>query len=226
MEAYQPRMVFSSIDRGGRYAYANQPGIAQWNMARLAEALLALIDADQERAIVRATELIDGFAAQYRAEWLAVMRAKLGLAAAEKEDQALIEALLEAMDAGRADFTLSFRRLGACAQSPAADAQLLELFDDGEAITAWLARWRERLALEARPAAAVAERMRAVNPLYIPRNHLIEQAIAAAIEKDDLAPFKALQTVLARPFEEQPDRERYSRPAAADEQVLRTFCGT
>jgi uncharacterized protein YdiU (UPF0061 family) len=226
MEAYDPRMVFSSIDQGGRYAYGNQPGIAQWNLARLAEALLPLIDADEERAIERATEAIHRFPDQYRAEWLAAMRVKLGLSQEAEGDLALADALLQAMHAGRADFTLSFRRLSACAESPAADAALLDLFERAEAMAAWLPRWRERLAAETQSPQAIAARMRAVNPLYIPRNHLVEQAIEAAVEEDDFAPFEALNAVLARPFEAQPGRERYAQPAAPGERVLRTFCGT
>jgi uncharacterized protein YdiU (UPF0061 family) len=226
MEAYDPRTVFSSIDQGGRYAYGNQPGIAVWNMARLAEALLPLIDADQNRAIERATELLNRFAEQYRAEWLAVMRAKLGLAKEAQGDLELAEALLEAMHAGHADFTLSFRRLSACAESTAAEPALLELFEHAEAIEGWLPRWRERLAAEVQSPQTIAGRMRAVNPLYIPRNHLVEQVIEAAAEKDDFAPFEALNEVLTRPFEEQAGRARYGQPAAPSEQVLRTFCGT
>jgi uncharacterized protein YdiU (UPF0061 family) len=195
-------------------------------VARLAEALLPLLDADEERAVARATEVIERFPALYQAEWLAVMGAKLGLTQQAEGDGELIEALLQALQAGRADFTLSFRRLGACAESAAADSALLELFEDASLIEGWLARWRERLAAQAHSGQAVAERMQAVNPLYIPRNHLVEQAIQAAVEEDDVTPFRTLNEVLARPFDEQPGRERYAQPAAAGERVLRTFCGT
>jgi len=226
MEAYDPATVFSSIDRGGRYAYGNQPGIAQWNVARLAEALLPLIDAAPERAVESAIAVIHRFPAQYEAQWQVVMRAKLGLAREEEGDAALAEALLDAMHAGGADFTVSFRRLAACAESPAAEPALRELFGRTEALDAWLPRWRERLARESDAAQAAAARMRAVNPLYIPRNHLVEEAIRAAVQADDFVPFETLQDVLARPFDEQPGRERYARPAAPAERVLRTFCGT
>ncbi|HEX5514752.1 MAG TPA: YdiU family protein [Gammaproteobacteria bacterium] len=226
MDAYDPGTVFSSIDQGGRYAYGNQPGIAVWNMARLAEALLPLIDADEEQAIAHATEVLNRFADRYQAEWLAQMRAKLGLAREAEGDLELVDALLQAMQARHADFTLSFRRLCACAESPGADAALLELFRFSEAIEAWLPRWRQRLAMEAQPLQEIAARMRTVNPLYIPRNHLVEQAITAAVEEDDFRPFETLNEVLALPFEEQPGRERYAQPAAPGEQVMRTFCGT
>ncbi|MBF8221962.1 protein adenylyltransferase SelO [Halomonas sp. 328] len=223
MEAYDPRTVFSSVDDGGRYAYRNQPWIAQWNLARLAETLLPLIDDDHERAVARATELIQAYESDYEAEWLAVFRTKLGLTQAEAGDQALVEALLEALQAGHADFTLSFRYLAEAveADSPA----LLERFENDAALRRWLPRWRERLTREGVDASAIAERMTAVNPLYIPRNHQVAAAIAAA-EDDDFAPFEALRQVLAEPFAEQPGRDAYARPAAPAERVFRTFCGT
>lgn len=226
MEAYHPGMVFSSIDQGGRYAYGNQPGIGAWNMARLAETLLPLIDSDGEQAAERATEVIERFSDCFHAQWLSVMRAKLGLAQAESGDRALAEALLQAMQGGRADFSLTFRRLGDCAASPDADAALLELFEDSTAMVAWLSQWRERLNAEAVPDQRIAERMRGVNPVYIPRNHLIEQVIQAAVEEEDFRPFEALSQVLATPYQEQPGQERYALPATSAEQVLRTFCGT
>ncbi|MDI5891240.1 protein adenylyltransferase SelO [Halomonas rhizosphaerae] len=223
MEAYDPAMVFSSIDEGGRYAYRNQPWIAQWNLARLAETLIPLIDDDQERAVERATAVIKAFEGQYEAEWLAVMREKLGLVKEEESDRALVDALLEAMQAGRADFTLAFRRLGEALEEDA--PALLALFEDDEALKAWLPRWRERLVREDVGMAEIAGRIRAVNPLYIPRNHRVEEALAAAAE-GDFAPFETLRQVLADPFAEQPGREDYTRPAPPSEAVFRTFCGT
>lgn len=226
MEAYDPATVFSSIDQGGRYAYANQPWIAQWNLARFAETLLSLIDTDQVAAVERATKVIEGYPAQYAAEWLAVMRAKLGLTEEAGGDHALAESLLEAMHAGRADFTLTFRRLCDAAESTAQDADLLSLFERVEPIQAWLAEWRQRLAREAVDGNEVARRMRMVNPAYIPRNHRIEQALAAAIEDDDFVPFERLQAVLAKPFEERAADGDYALPAPPSERVFRTFCGT
>lgn len=226
MDAYDPGTVFSSIDQAGRYAYGNQPGIAVWNMARLAEALLPLIDADEARAVERATEVIERFPDLYQDAWLAEMRAKLGLLEAAADDLALADALLQALQAGKADFTLSFRRLGACAESSAADSALLELFEDVGLIQEWLPRWRERLVAEAQPGQAIAERMQAVNPLYIPRNHLVEEALQAAVKEGDFAPFKTLRELLTQPFTEQAGRERFALPAAAEERVYRTFCGT
>ena len=226
MESYDPKTVFSSIDEGGRYAYSNQPWIAQWNLARLAETLLPLIDSDQERAVERATELIQAYPAQYEAEWLTVMRAKLGLIREDGGDQRLVEALLEAMHQGHADFTLTFRQLCECAHSSAGDAALLELFERPESIEAWLERWRERLAQEPATPAERARQMRLVNPHYIPRNHQVQKALTAAIDEDDFAPFEALLAVVTRPFEEQPGHEAYTLPASPRERVFRTFCGT
>jgi len=223
MEAYDPATVFSSIDEGGRYAYRNQPWIAQWNLARLAETLLVLIDDDPQRAVDKATAVIKRFEAQYEAEWLSVMRAKLGLATPREEDRALVEAFLETLQAGHADFTLAFRHLGDAVEQDA--PALLDLFETPEGIAPWLVRWRERLAHEDADPAAIAARLHAVNPLYIPRNHRVEQALAAAAE-DDYAPFERLREVLADPFTEQPGHAEDALPAPDSAAVFRTFCGT
>ncbi|MEQ5803016.1 protein adenylyltransferase SelO [Halomonas sp. H10-9-1] len=224
MEAYDPATVFSSIDEGGRYAYRNQPWIAQWNLARLAETLLPLFDDDQESAIAKATRVIEAYAPRYEDEWLAVFRNKLGLTREEEGDRALAEAFLEAMAAGRADFTLAFRGLAEAVEEDA--PALLDLFDGDTSLRAWLPRWRARLAREEASPAEIAARIRAVNPLYIPRNHQVERVIAAAAEHDDFVPFEALREVLSEPFTAQPGREAYAEPAPAGERVLRTFCGT
>ncbi|SEL70957.1 protein adenylyltransferase SelO [Halomonas daqiaonensis] len=223
MEAYDPATVFSSIDEGGRYAYRNQPWIARWNLARFAETLLPLIDDDQERGVERATAVIEAFEGQYEAEWLAVMREKLGLEKEEEGDRVLVEAFLEAMQAGRADFTLAFRRLSEAVDEDA--PALLELFEVREGIEEWLPRWRERLVREDVDRKAIAEQIRTVNPLYIPRNHKVEEALAAAAE-GDFTYFETLREVLADPFTEQPGREAYALPAPPTEAVFRTFCGT
>ncbi|MGM1052378.1 MAG: protein adenylyltransferase SelO [Pseudomonadota bacterium] len=224
MEAYSPTMVFSSIDEQGRYAYQNQPWLAQWNLARLAETLLPLLHDDQERAVELATEVIKRYESLYDAQWLAVMREKLGLTHEEQGDRELAEAFLAALAAGRADFTLGFRRL---AEAVEADApRLVELFENDGALQEWLPRWRERLAREDVPREEIAARMSAVNPLYIPRNHQVERVIAAAAEHDDFAPFQALREVLAEPFTEQPGHEAFAQPAPPTERVFRTFCGT
>jgi uncharacterized protein YdiU (UPF0061 family) len=226
MEQYDPKMVFSSIDEGGRYAYSNQPWIAQWNLARLAETLLPLIDDDSERAVERATELLQRFPEQYEQEWLAVMRAKLGLASEQPGDKALIESLLAAMHRGRADFTLTFRRLADVAESAAAEASLIELFERPEEIAGWLEEWRERLAQEEQGESERAQRMRLANPAFIPRNHRVQQALTAAMDENDYGPFETLFEIITHPFDDQPGREEYMRPAEPTERVFRTFCGT
>jgi uncharacterized protein YdiU (UPF0061 family) len=226
MEAYDPATVFSAIDEQGRYAYANQPRIAQWNLARFAETLLPLVDEDPARAVELATEKIVAFRDAYEARWLERMRAKLGLAEAREGDRELAESLLLAMREGEADFTLSFRRLADAAEGPAGEAGLRALFARDAALDAWLPLWRARLAAEGTPAAAAAEAMRRENPLFIPRNHRVEEAILAAIEAGDLGPFDALNEALARPYEDQPRFAALAAPARPEERVCRTFCGT
>ncbi|MGR2739247.1 protein adenylyltransferase SelO [Billgrantia sp. Q4P2] len=226
MEQYDPKMVFSSIDEGGRYAYANQPWIAQWNLARLAETLLPLIDDDTDRAIERATELLQRFPEQYEAEWLDVMRAKLGLEREQPGDKALIEALLATMHRGRADFTLTFRRLADAAENPEAEATVETLFERPEEIAGWLADWRERLAQDLWTEDERARCMRLANPAFIPRNHRVQQALTAAMDENDFGPFETLLEVVTHPFDDQPGREEYARPAEPTERVFRTFCGT
>ncbi|WP_096785212.1 YdiU family protein [Rhodobacter sp. CZR27] len=217
MEAYDPATVYSSIDLQGRYAYGNQPLVLGWNLARLAEALLPLLDPDPQRAVTKATEVLETVGARYRRHWLAGMRAKLGLAGEEPGDGTLAEDLLAAMQAQGADWTLTFRRLS----DAVADAGMLRpLFRDASALDAWLPRWRARLAPDA------AERMAAANPLYIPRNHKVEQALAAALA-GDMGPFDTLLEVLADPFTERPGLEAHALPAPADfGSRYRTFCGT
>ena len=224
MDAYDPATVYSSIDRGGRYAYANQPHLAQWNLARLAESLLGLIDADQDTAIARATEVLESFADRYERYRLDGMRAKLGLADASPEDGELVEDLLLVLHAQRVDFTSCFRALSASVRGD--DAPLRALFGEPAALDAWAERWRERLAAQPADRAAIAGAMDAVNPLYIPRNHLVEDALEAATE-GDLAPMQRLVDVLRRPSEERPGLEAYAEPAPAGfGECYQTFCGT
>ncbi|QOR39970.1 YdiU family protein [Billgrantia diversa] len=226
MEQYDPQMVFSSIDEGGRYAYSNQPWIAQWNLARLAETLLPLIDDDSDRAIERATELLHRYPGQHEAEWLEVMRAKLGLQQAQPGDKALVEALLASMHRGRADFTLTFRRLADAAENAEAEASLVALFERPEEIGGWLEEWRKRLAQEPLPEGERTHQMRLTNPAFIPRNHRVQQALTAAMDENDFGPFETLLEIVTRPFGDQPGFEEYARPAEPTERVFRTFCGT
>ena len=212
MEGYDPATVFSSIDHGGRYAYGNQPLILGWNLARLAEALLGLIDPDADRAVDLATEVLTAVEARYQVAWLAVMRAKLGLAGVQADDRALVDDLLALMAAARADWTLTWRALAEA--DPAALRALL-----GAVPEAWLARWRARRAPDA------LATMAAVNPAYIPRNHLVEAALAAA-GAGDMAPFEAMLAVITDPFTARPGLDAYALPAPAGFGPYRTFCGT
>ena len=216
MDEYDPGAVFSSIDEQGRYAYGNQPRIALWNLARLAECLIPLLGDNEEAA----KDALAAFAPRFQAAYFGGLRRKIGLQNQREGDDALTGDLLKLMAANRADFTLTFRRLADAADGDAAGVR--SLFADGAAFDAWLERWRDRLAGEEAPAAA----MRTVNPIFIPRNHLVEAALAAAVERGDFQPFEALLGVLARPFDDDPALALYATPPREEERVLQTFCGT
>ncbi len=226
MDEYEPGKVFSSIDQGGRYAFANQPRIAHWNLVRLAETLLPLLGENDDAAVAVAQEVLAGFAPQFAAAYGAGMQRKLGLATERPGDSDLAQDLLARMAANGADFTLTFRLLCEAAAGPEADADLRRLFADPTSYDAWAERWRRRLAEEAVPPEARRVAMQAANPAFIPRNHLVEAALAAAAERQDFSPFEELLDVLSRPFDDQPGRERFAAPPAPEERVLQTFCGT
>ncbi|GAB7066986.1 YdiU family protein [Mycobacterium hodleri] len=217
MEAYDPATVYSSIDHAGRYAYANQPIVAQWNLARFAETLLPLIDDDQQRAVEVAVESLGRFTAAYDAAWASGARAKLGVAAGVDDATvtSLATDLLAQLTQSRVDYTSFFRHLAAAARGDAEPARGLFLdlagFDD------WLARWR---ALD-----PDAEAMDRVNPVYVPRNHLVEEALAAATS-GDVGPLNRLLEAVASPYDERADLERYATPAPDDFGPYQTFCGT
>jgi serine/tyrosine/threonine adenylyltransferase len=226
MDAYDPATVFSSIDEFGRYAYGNQPRIAQWNLARFAEAILPLLDPDEEKAIELANGAIMGFWEPFQARYIAGMREKLGLASEEEGDLELAKGLLDAMQAGRADFSLTFRRLAAAAASGAAEGEVQELFAEPGAITNWLPQWRARLARDPLEPAERGHRMRLASPAVIPRNHMVEEALEAAIARDDYGPFDRLHAALARPYEERPENAWLMAAPPPTEVAYRTFCGT
>ncbi len=225
LDVFDPATVFSSIDRGGRYAYENQPGIAQWNLTRLAECLLPLLDPDEGRAIETAQAILAGFATTFDAAYLAGFRSKLGLSTQQTEDRELIGGLLGRMAAQKADFTLTFRGLAEAAEDERADASVRALFADPDPYDEWAPRWRARLASEPVPSGERAKAMDAVNPAIIPRNHRVEEALAAAYE-GDLAPFHRLNEALARPYEDRPDFADYAGLPPEREAAYRTFCGT
>jgi uncharacterized protein YdiU (UPF0061 family) len=207
MEAYAPGTVFSSIDRTGRYAYANQPLILGWNLARLAETLIPLLDPVPEKAVEIANDRLGAIAPRYRAEWLTVMRRKLGLIGEDPGDPALADDLMTAMEG--ADWTLTFRRIGD-------EAALRPLFTDFTAMTAWLPRWR------ARAGEGAAQRLALANPAVIPRNHQVEAALIAATD-GDMGPFHALLAAIRQPFTE---TEPYMLPAPSGFGDYVTYCGT
>ncbi|QIE54085.1 YdiU family protein [Pikeienuella piscinae] len=214
LDGFDPAKKFSFIDRQGRYAYANQPGIGHWNLSRLAVALIPLLGETEEAAVNVAQGALDAYPGLFEAEWRRLFGLKLGL---EGPDAGLAEELLALMAAEGVDFTLTFRRLADAAAGE--EDALRSLFADGAALDAWLGRWR------AAPGARDAAAMRAANPLYIPRNHLVEQAIRAGYA-GDYRPFEALLEVLSNPFDMQEGHERYAAPPALDEVVANTFCGT
>jgi uncharacterized protein YdiU (UPF0061 family) len=209
MDAYDPRTVFSSIDHGGRYAYGNQPAIAAWNLARLAEAMLPLLGEDQDAAVAAATSRLETFQTRFRGYWSAGMRAKLGLTSAGELTDVLMTDLLGQLEQHRLDYTSTFRELAASLRGGVAPATLAP----------WIERWRAELAGEPAEIAAAMDR---VNPVYIPRNHEVEAALNAATA-GDLAPFHSLVEVVSRPFDERPGLARYAEPG---EGAYVTYCGT
>ena len=229
MEAFDPATVFSSIDHRGRYAYGNQPNAALWNLTRLAEAMLPILEEEtgsKEAALESANAALAAFEPQFMRAHLDGLRRKLGLFTALDCDAALAEDLLAKMAANHADFTLTFRRLSDAAADPAADLAVRALFTEPAAYEAWAAEWRTRMQQEQVDAATRAEAMRTVNPVYIPRNHLVEEALAAATLRQDFQPFEQMLEVLAHPYGERPGLERYTLPARPEERVCQTFCGT
>ncbi|MBR0692871.1 YdiU family protein [Bradyrhizobium lablabi] len=226
LDNYNPAQVFSSIDEMGRYAYANQPRIALWNLTRLAECLLPLFDDDKDKAIEQAQFMLGEFSEKFTAAYQAGLSRKVGLFTARDGDEALVQDLLDAMAKNDADFTLTFRQLGNAAGDEADTADVRAQFTDPVAFDDWSKRWRERLALEPQTAAERKAAMQAVNPAFIPRNHRVEAVIQAATNSDDYAPFEELLTVLAKPFEDQPQFAAYADPPLPDQRVTRTFCGT
>jgi uncharacterized protein YdiU (UPF0061 family) len=226
MDHYDPAAVFSSIDEQGRYAYANQPRIALWNLTRLAECLLPLFSDDKDKAIEQAQSVLAEFPAKFTAAYQSGLRQKIGLFTARDGDEALVQDLLDAMAKNKADFTLTFRGLSAAAEDAARDQDARTHFADPIAYDEWVARWRQRTGEEPQTPAERAGMMRAVNPAFIPRNHRIEAVIQAAVARDDYAPFEELIAVLAKPYEEQPAFADYANPPEPHQRVLQTFCGT
>jgi len=227
MESFSPHAVFSAIDRFGRYAYENQPQIAQWNLARFAETLIPLIDEDDpERGIPKVDAIINGFIPHYEEQWLSGAQAKLGLEDSKADtdsDRSLVQDWLDLLEEHSVDYTLAWRRLADAADG--SSESLKALFPSDEILSVWLERWYQRIAQQSE--AATAARMRSVNPIYIPRNHLVEEALAPATNDADLEPFMRLLAVIAHPYDECPELVRYAKPASLDFTAsYKTFCGT
>ena len=226
MDEYDPKTVFSSIDRNGRYSYGNQPAIAQWNLARFAETLLPLLDPDTDKAVSLATQVLDPFIDQFDALFLAGLRRKIGLSTAADGDAELARNLLTSMERSHADFTLTFRRLTLMVENPDRQTHLSELFSPDSDIESWLRLWRDRLARDPLTQPERVAMMRGANPAFIPRNHRVDLALKAA-ERGDYEPFRKLLGILQHPCDDQPDMAaEYGQPPQQSERVLQTFCGT
>ncbi len=232
MDRHDPTTVFSSIDHGGRYAFGNQPSITLWNLARLAEALLGAMTGDVDANVASATEVLETFPDRYRRQLHGHYAAKLGFVATDDRptDHAmssvvgdLVDDLSAAMTSAQVDHTTFFRHLGRAAAGD--DRPLADLVGDDAALLEWLERWRTVRLVDRRPAEVVSAAMDDVNPLYVPRNHLVEEALAAAVD-GDLGACSDLLDVLADPFTQRPGLERYAEPAPASFGPYRTFCGT
>jgi uncharacterized protein YdiU (UPF0061 family) len=226
MDNYDPATVFSSIDQFGRYAYGNQPPIGLWNLTRLAETLLPLLDKDEKKAIAAAQEALAKFEPQFIAAHRAGMIRKLGIFEPDDDDAATIDAILTALEDNQVDFTLFFRRLGAAIEPGDVDEPVRSLFADPAAGDAVIRIWRTRIAREPQHGAKRRTVMEAVNPAYIPRNHRIEAVIKAATDEGNFAPFEELAVVLSRPFDPRSEFARYMEPPLEHERVHATFCGT
>jgi len=226
MDAYDPATVFSSIDHEGRYAYANQPRIAHWNLARLAEAMLPLLGETDATALASAQDALAAFGPRFEAAYLGGLRRKVGFATEQEGDSTLVQDLLTRMAENAADFTQTFRGLCAAAAGPGGDAAVRSLFANSGVYDEWATRWRERLLMEPTAPEARAAAMRAVSPAIIPRNHLVEAALDAALKQDDFHPFEELLETTAKPFDDRPGFEHYAQPPEVPGQAYRTFCGT
>ena len=224
MDFYDPATVFSSIDQHGRYAYHHQPSIAQWNLARLAESILPLFGEDTERAITQATEVLENFPKHYTQYWLAGMRKKIGLQTEEEEDLSLANDLIASMKGQQVDYTLLFRHLGDVLRGNKKLAY--DLFNDVYAFKIWVDRWKDRLSRETQNIAESTQIINQTNPIYIPRNHKVEEALEAAIRNADYSKFEILLATLSNPFKIQNGKEEYSQPAPESFGPYKTFCGT
>jgi uncharacterized protein YdiU (UPF0061 family) len=224
MDTYSAQTVFSSIDTHGRYAYANQPPILSWNLARLAETLIPLVNSDKGIAIGLLTDAVQDVRRVYETHWLNAMRPKIGLRTKNPSDLDLINDLLSLMEDSHADFTLVFRHLSKYLLGD--NSTVLQQFGLSASFDDWLQRWQNRLKLEEARPETQALAMDRTNPIYIPRNHKVEEALSAAVNHDDMKPFSRLLEVLSHPFDEVEGQEEYSTPGPQLNAPYQTFCGT
>jgi uncharacterized protein YdiU (UPF0061 family) len=224
MDAYSAKTVFSSIDTHGRYAYANQPSILSWNLARLAETLIPLVDPDKDRAIGLLTDAVQDVGSIYEFHWLNAMRSKIGLSTKGPRDLELINDLLSLMEDSHVDFTLVFRHLSKLLRGDGSPVR--QHFDKSGSFDAWSQRWQERMKPEGIGVETRALEMDRNNPIYIPRNHKVEEALSAAVDHKDMKPFARLLAVLSHPFDEVPGNEHYAIPGPKLATPYQTFCGT
>jgi len=227
MDEYDPATVFSSIDHDGRYAYQNQPHIAHWNLAMLAQVLLPLLDDDADKAMASGQAAIDAFPDLHMTEYYHLMRKKLGLSQSETDDKLLIQDLLTLMSENKTDFTLTFRRLSDITDPHGhISDDVSELFELPEAFNPWLDRWQKRLSNEQQSNTERQADMYLANPVFIARNHLVEEAIESAVGNQDLEPFHTLVDIVSKPFEFKKSLARYALPPRPEQVVRQTFCGT
>jgi len=227
LDEFEPGKTFSSIDHGGRYAYGNQPQIAHWNLSVLTQLLLPLISDNQDQALADGQAAIDAFPAQYQSAYLKGMRSKLGLGTELDSDAELIQGLLKLMQEEQTDYTLTFRLLSDLAAPDNATQQAVnELIALPTSFSGWLERWQSRIAKEKQEPIAIQSLMYANNPVFIPRNHLLEEVIAAATTEMNFEPFEKLIDVLNHPYEYRASLSRFALPPQEDQVVKQTFCGT
>ncbi len=222
MDTYDSAAVYSSIDHDGRYAYRNQPTIAHWNLACLAQTLLPLLAPNENIASEIAQQALDDFPALFMSEYFTVLRAKLGLLSPEQDDEILIQDFLDLLEKDRCDFTLAFRRLGELVGKP---AMIQPLFDFPTSFAPWINRWRERCMRETISDSGRHAQMMATNPALIPRNHLVEEAISQAYDSD-FTQFHQLTDRLSKPFDYTPADEHLAASPQPGQIVQQTFCGT
>ena len=224
MDRYDPNTFFSSIDIQGRYAYSNQPLILSWNLARFAETLIPLIDKDQDKAIELLSEKIISIKSSYEQEWLKIMAKKIGITVIKSNDLKLLNNLLDIMNDNDTDFTLTFRYLS---ELITGDENLFyNLFKSKEKINKWVKTWKDRIKEDSKLDEFFSLKLNKNNPLYIPRNHIVEDVLSKALFEKNFQPFHEFYDILVNPYNEKPNSEKYTLPAPITNQPYKTFCGT